>query len=407
MQTQTTRRYYGWYIALTLAVTETISWGIIYYAFTVFITPMEAELGWSRAQLTGGFSLALLVMSAMAYPVGAWIDRHGARLLMTAGSILASLLVIAWSQVTDITMFYFIWIGLGVCAAAVLYEPAFAVIATWFVQRRTRALAIITFAAGLASTIFVPLSDALLIRLGWRDAVWVLGIFLAVTTILPHALVLRRRPADLGLIPDGQPKNPARPTAISLSAVLHSRIFWLLTLAFCLASLAATAIRVHFIPFLIDNNVNPSTAAVASGAIGLMQVVGRVIFAPLESRVSGHMMVSGIFALVAAAMFALVFGTSLWSIIFFIVVFGAAYGATTLARVAILAELFGATHFGRISSIMTIFLTLASTFAPFGAGLLYDYFGSYEPVLWIIIVLGFAASAVAFIGLKGRLAAEV
>lgn len=401
-QTPITRRYYGWYIALTLAVTETISWGIIYYAFTVFITPMEAELGWSRAQLTGGFSLALLVMGGMAFPVGAWIDRHGARLLMTIGSILASLLIIAWSQVTDITMFYLIWVGLGVCAAAVLYEPAFAVVATWFVQHRTRALAIITFAAGLASTIFVPLSDALLIRLGWRDAVLVLGIFLAMTTILPHALVLRRRPADLGLIPDGQPKNPARPAAVSLSVVLHSRIFWLLTLAFCLTNLSAIAIRVHFIPFLIDSGINASTAAAASGAIGLMQVVGRVIFAPLESRVSGHMMVSGIFALEAAAIFVLLLGPSLAVIGIFIVVFGATYGATTLARVAILAELFGATHFGRISSVMAVFLTLAGTFAPFGAGLLYDYFGSYQPILWIIIVLGLAASAVAFIGLKDR-----
>jgi hypothetical protein len=71
--------FYGWRIVGALAVTETISWGIIYYAFTVFITPMERELGWSRAEMTGGFSLALLIMGAMAYPVGGWVDKHGAR----------------------------------------------------------------------------------------------------------------------------------------------------------------------------------------------------------------------------------------------------------------------------------------------------------------------------------------
>jgi MFS family permease len=404
MPTPSNRRYYGWYITLTLAITETISWGIIYYAFSVFITPMETELGWSRAQLTGGFSLALLVMGGMAFPVGSWIDRHGARLLMTVGSILASLLVVAWSQVTDITLFYLIWIGLGVCGAAVLYEPAFAVIATWFVRHRTRALALVTFAAGLASTIFVPLSDALLVRLGWRDAVLVLGIFLALTTLPLHLLVLRRRPDDLGLLPDGEAKtiNATRPAAraISLSEVLHNRFFWLLTLAFCLSALTATAIRVHFIPFLIDSGVNASTAAFASGAIGLMQVVGRLIFAPLDSHVSGRVMVSGIFALEAVAIFILLLGPSLWIIGLFIMVFGAAYGANTLARVSILAELFGSSHFGRISSVMAIFLTLAATFAPFGAGLLYDFFGSYQPVLWVIILLGFAASVVALLGLK-------
>src|SRR5438105_286236 len=98
--------YYGWYIAVTLAVTETISWGIVYYSFSVFLTPMQADLKWSRAEITGGFSLALLVMGAMAFPVGAWVDRHGPRLLMTAGSITASLLVLAWSQVTNQTLFY-------------------------------------------------------------------------------------------------------------------------------------------------------------------------------------------------------------------------------------------------------------------------------------------------------------
>src|SRR5215213_8159844 len=105
--------YYGWYITITLALTETISWGIVYYSFSVFLSPMEANLGWSRAQLTGGFSLALLVMGAMAFPVGTWIDWHGPRLLMTIGSIAASLLVIAWSQVTTLTAFYLIWAGLG------------------------------------------------------------------------------------------------------------------------------------------------------------------------------------------------------------------------------------------------------------------------------------------------------
>ncbi len=389
-------RYYGWYIIATLAITETISWGVIYYAFTVFIAPMERELGWSRTQLTGGFSLALLVMGGMAFPVGYWIDRHGPRLLMTAGSIVASLLVVAWSQVSDVTTFYLIWIGLGLCAAAVLYEPAFAVVAAWFVRRRSAALALITFAAGLASTIFVPLSDAFLGLFGWRDAILVLGLFLAVTTIPLHALVLRRRPQDLGLYPDGEATPVTRPAArdLAISDALRSRFFWLLTLAFSLSYLAAQAIRVHFIPFLIDSGINASTAAIASGSIGLLQVAGRVVFAPLDTRVSGRVMVGGIFALQAAAMFTLLLGSSLWVVGVFVVVFGASYGAKTLARASIIAELFGSSHYGRISSVMTIFLTLAGTAAPVGAGLVYDRFGSYEPVLWTIAALALAAASV-------------
>src|SRR5690606_4188540 len=130
-------------------------------------------------------------------------------------------------------------------------------------------------AAGLASTIFVPLSDMLLRNFGWRQSVLTLGIFLAATTIPLHALVLRRRPADLGLLPDGEANalQPATATIhFSLSDALHTRFFWLLTLAFSLAYLASNAIRVHFIPFLIDSGMDASAAALASGSIGVMQV---------------------------------------------------------------------------------------------------------------------------------------
>ena len=195
--------YYGWYITITLAFTETISWGILYYSFSVFLNPMQADLKWSLSELTAGFSIALLTTGLLAFPVGAWIDRHGPRLLMTIGSITASVLVIAWSRVTNLAAFYGIWVGIGACAATVLYEPAFTVIAQWFIQKRSAALATVTFAAGLASTIFLPLSDALLRAYGWRTAVLIFGLFLALTTIPLHALILRRHPDSLGLLPDG------------------------------------------------------------------------------------------------------------------------------------------------------------------------------------------------------------
>jgi MFS family permease len=393
--------YYGWYIAVTLAVTETISWGIIYYSFSVFLTPMQASLGWTRSELTGGFSLSLLVAGAMAFPVGAWIDKHGPRLLMTIGSIAASVLVIAWSQVTDKTTFYLIWAGLGASAAAVLYEPAFAVIAQWFSQRRGTALAIITFAAGFASTIFLPLSDALLRTFGWRTAVLLLGIFLAVMTIPLHSLKLRRHPHELGLLPDGLDKQstdraPAR-RDVSFRKALQGRVFWLLTFSFALASLAAAAIRVHFIPFLIGSGIDSSTAAFATGAIGIMQVAGRVVFAPLERRWSSSVIVIGVFALQASGMAILLVGQAPLMIGLFIIIFGAAQGATTLARPSILAELYGSSHYGRIASIMAVFLTLANTSAPLGASLIFDKIGSYQPVFWIALVLASIAATVALI----------
>ena len=394
--------YYGWNIAVVLAITETVSYGVMIYAFTVFITPMEAELGWSRGQLSGAFSLFLLITGMCAIPVGYWLDKHGSRLLMTAGSIGATCLVLLWSGVNTFPEFMAIMALMGFCGAAVLYEPAFAVIATWFVHRRGTAMAVVTFVAGFASTIFIPLSDALLVAFGWRQTVFILGILLGAITIPLHALVLRRKPTDLGLQPDGAANTvkQAEKPSVSIRAVLRSRYFWVLTLAFSLSTLSISAVRVHFIPLLISVNIHPSSAALASGAIGVMQVVGRMIFAPVERHFSSKTMVIGVFGLLTISLGILLAGSSPGHLVMFVALFGMAIGTFTLARPLIVADTYGAAFYGRISSAMVIFITLTGTTAPFAAGIIFDLFGSYEPML--LFVTGISLLAVILIWVLPR-----
>ncbi len=392
------KAHYGWRIALALAVTETASYGVLYYAFAVFLAPMERELGWSRAELTGAFSLSFLVMAALAYPVGAWVDRHGPRALMTVGSIGASFLVIAWSQVERLSDLYLIWAGIGVCAAAVLYDPAFAAIAQWFDTRRNTALTIVTFAAGFASTIFLPLSHTLLQAWGWRGAVFGLGVILAGITIPLHALVLRRRtnrpgaPAGAGRVGPRAP-HVNTPPGVGFEQALSQRLFWLLTLGFGLAALSASAIRLHFIPVLTAAGMDPGLAATATGMIGVTQVLGRLLFAPLERWFPGRQLLVGIFGVQSLATALLFIGQTTLPAVGFIALFGAAQGAATLARPAILAEVYGAANYGRISSVMSMLLTLTATAAPWAASLIYDAQQSYGLVLGLVAGLSLAATA--------------
>ena len=337
--------YYGWTIALTLAITEAVSYGVMVYAFPVLLTPMEAELGWTRAEISGAFSLSLLITGVFAFPVGYWLDKHGARLLMTVGSIGATATVLLWSSVETLPEFVAIMTLMGFCGAAVLYEPAFAVVAAWFARRRGTAITVMTLIAGFSSTIFIPLTDALLVAFGWRQAIFILGIALGVITIPLHALVLRRRPADLGLQPDGAAhaavEHEATPP-VSLRAVLRSRYFWILTLAFSLSTLSISAVRVHFIPLLISAKVHASAAALASGAIGLMQVVGRLIFAPAERRFSSKTMSIAVFVLLSASLAVLLLGKSPLLIVVFVALFGMAIGTHTLSRPLIIADSYDA-----------------------------------------------------------------
>ena len=400
--------YYGWVIAGTLAVTETTSWGVLYYAFAVFLVPMQEELGWSRTAVTGAYSLGLLV-SALAAPLaGRWLDRHGPRGLMTLGSMAGAVLLLGWAAVEDLLVFYLVWVGIGLAMAATLYEPAFAVLAKWFERSRARALLLVTLAGGLASTIFLPLSAWLVETQGWRGALLTLAAVLAILTVLPHALVLRRRPEDLGLLPDGiEPtRSPPEDTArmanelrterrsVPLGAALRGPAFWLLVAALFLGTLSQAAMYVHLIPYLAEKDYRLGSAATLTGLIGVSQVFGRVVVTFLEGRLPRDAVTAGIFALQAAALVVLIAWPSPLGVLMFVLPFGAASGAVTLARASAVADFYGPAHYGSIGGVVGMFVTGARTLAPVGAGAMSTALGGYVPVLWTL-VSGSALAAIA------------
>jgi len=382
------RLYYGWVLVGVLSLTETISYGILSYAFPVFLQPMERELGWSRVEMTGAFSLALLVSGVVAIPFGRWVDRHGARVLMSAGSLAAALLVLAWARVGSLPAFYAIWIALGFAQAAVLYEPAFAVIATWFVRHRGRALTVLTFLAGFASVIFLPLSSRLVETLGWRSALVALAVILVIGTFLPHVLLLRRRPADLGLVPDGgivavEGAPAVHPeTSVSTRDALRSRSFRWLAAAFFLSSLTTSAVFVHLIPALTEWGYAPAFAATATGMIGTLGLPGRLVFTPLGTRWSRPGVTAGILALQAAGLAVLLATSGRGGVWAFVILFGAGFGAITPARAALVAEYYGAANYGSISGVLALILAVARAAAPVGSSVLYTAAGGYSAVLW-------------------------
>lgn len=388
------RVYYGWVLLSAISITEVISWGILYYAFTVFIAPMQAELGWSREVLTGGYSLALLCSGIAAVPVGWWLDRHGPRLLMTVGSCLGSLLLVAWSQVATLSTFYLIMAGIGLAMAAVLYEPAFALIATWFRQRRGRALTILTFFGAWASLLFIPLSAQLVLHLGWRMALVILAVILAGITIPLHAVVLRRAPQDLGLRPDGAPADAAgSPSAVPvepqvpLGMALRDADFWWFTLAFAVSTFATVTLTVHLLPYLTEQQIPPASAATVTGLFGLMSLAGRLLIGPLGERYPRKIVTAGLMGMQALGVILLVLYPTLLGAVVAIALFGAGSGTLTIMRAALLAESYGSAHYGSINGAMSFGLTLARTLAPIGATLLAGQFGGYRSLLWLLVGL--------------------
>src|SRR5579884_1354105 len=393
--------YYGWVMLFTVSLTEMFSWGILYYAFTVFLRPMRTSLGWSTTELTGAFSLALLCSSGAALPIGYWLDRHGTRWLMTLGSCAASLLLLAWATVENLTLFYLIWIGLGLAMATVLYDPAFALVATWFRQQRARALTILTFIAGFASVIFVPLAQWLIQVRGWRMALVILALLLATLTIPLHALVLRRRPQDLGLVPDGMAVSASASSppleqerSIPMKTALRESSFWWITTAFTLSTLTVGAIVVHLVPFLIDRGYSASFAASSVGLIGIMALPGRLVFTLLGEHLPRRLVAALLFLLQAVALPLLLLVPTVVGVFCFVAFFGAGFGAITPARAALIADHYGSEYYARINSVVGLFVTGARAVAPVAAGMMYDLLRTYPPIFWVLTGLSGLAGGV-------------
>ena len=139
-----------------LSLAQLISWGSIFYMFSLVLEPLERDLGLSRAQVSLAFSLGLLAEGLMAYPVGRWIDRGHERAVMTVGSVLAALCLLLHSRVTSLAGLYAVWLGLGVAMAAVLYSPVFALVTRRFPHDFRRAIITLTFKGGLPAQCSFP-----------------------------------------------------------------------------------------------------------------------------------------------------------------------------------------------------------------------------------------------------------
>jgi len=382
-----------WEIVAALSVTETVSWGILYYAFAVFLLPMQRDLGFSAAELTGAFSVALLVSGAAGIAVGRHLDRHSPRALMTLGSIAGTGLVLALSQVDGLVALYAIWVALGLVMAAVLYEPAFTVLAKHFDEpsERRRAMTAMTLVAALASFIFMPLAQALVDAHGWRDALVMLAAILAVVTVPLHALVLRppaRSPAA------STPPDAPGPS-IGAGEALRSPPFWLLSTAFFLASLATIAMTVHAIPFLIEQGHSAAFAAFAVGLVGVSQIPGRLLFAPLAGRLRRPEATAAAFVLIACGILMIVSVAATCGVVAGLVVLGMGNGMCTLARATAIADLYGGRAYGTIASVAASMTTTARASGPVAAALVAAALG-YDALLWTLVVIAALAAALAY-----------
>jgi MFS family permease len=361
------RSGHGRRIVAALAVTQTIGYGVLYYAFSVFLIPMARDLHATNAQIAAALTLSILIAALCAPLVGRRLDARGGRGLMTAGSLLGAVAVLAWSRVENLPQLYAVFAAIGVACAMVLYESAFAVIVSWFdgpthARGRANALLAVTVVAGFASSIFLPLTGLLVERYGWRHALVVLALIYGVAAIPLHALVVRRR------TPTEQEPARAQERAEIVKAATRRRPFWLLVIAFTANGGAVAVIAVLLITYLVHLGHAPVLAATLAGLLGVLSVTGRLITTGLQTRMPAALIAATIFAFqgVAAVLLPLV-GRTVPGAIGAVLLFGLGFGIASITLPHLLVGRYGTAAYASLSGRIAAFSVADKALAPLGA----------------------------------------
>jgi len=371
---------------------QVVSWGTLYYGFPLFVLPMQQEFGWSLTLMNGALSAGLLVSGLCTYGVGAWIDRHGGRALMTAGSVGAALLLAVWSQVTSIALFYGIWLLLGVCLSAILYEPAFMVVGRHFGSDARRAITTMTLIAGFASTVGIPLIETLLANYPWRSVLLVLAALHLVICVPIHYWFVppRGTPVAHATI-SAADEQDAR---VVMRRRLRDPVLWGMVLWFTAYSATAAGLVFQLVPSQKALGVPSATLLTAVALIGPSQVAGRIGMMWLGERADLRVLGALTTGLIPISILILILSPpTLPGLALFAVTFGMANGITTILRGVAPGEWLGREHLGRTMGLIGTPMLVMTALAPLVTAAVWSASGSVHVMQWTVFAIALCGAA--------------
>lgn len=369
-----------------LGIGQICSWGAFYYAFPMLALAMQQELGWTKSDLYGALTLGLLISAMLSYPVGIAIDRGYGRSVMAAASVATAVLMILWSFVQTLAVFYFIAAGIGALQAAILYEPAFAILARRVGPMHSRAgMTSITLWGGFASTVFIPFEQFLLDGWGWRASLWVLA---SVNLLCAIGYVYFVRP-ERDVVHTSQASDHAANRTRDKNIVreaLQGPVFWLLLIALTIYAAMMSTFTFHMYPLLQEKSISTIEVVQIIAVIGPAQVLGRLLVsrfaATLSMRMLGSILV-GIFPFAFALL--LPESDSYWLLVGIFGIYGLTNGIFTIVRAQVVPEMLSPHAYGALNGLLTIPVTIARAVGPLAAAWLWAIDQSYHIVIVAIV----------------------
>jgi MFS family permease len=392
--------------------------GLYYYGFSIFFLPLSRDLGLSRAATSLVFSLARAQGAFEAPVAGYFMDRYGPRPLMILAIVMTSIGHMMLSGVQSYLALLLVYMGLVSLSYHAGFMDAPMVVAnTWFIRRRTMAMALISGSVGVGGFALTPLLSAAVNAYGWRNAAFGNGVVFLIAG-LPLALLVRRSPESMGLRPDGDPPIAVRVHAqpehasgaheeadFTLAAAMRTAPFWLLTIATGARVIILSAITVHYVPIMVWRGLTAQRAAAFLAVQAFLSLPSHVLFGWIADRVNKPRLMSVCMLLAMASALALIFVKEEWGILLFLPLFGMVE-YTFPVNWSTVGEFFGRKNFAKIRGAMTFIQTWGNVIGPVIAGAIYDRTHSYLGLLWLSVTLLLLAGALYAVVVKPSLNAQ-
>ena len=355
---------------LLLAIGETLAWAAIFYSFPAMLLRWEADLGWSKAELTGAVTLAILA-AALASPLaGRVIDRGHGALLMTGSAVLGGVGLAGLAVVQVLWQFYAVWLAIGRATAGALYDPCFSLVTRARGAKAKGGIIFITLVAGFAGTVSFPSVYWLSEAFGWRVCAAVFAGVM-ITVVAPIFWVAVR------MLERGMPVVTKGEAAAMPRLRLHgSAVFWLLAGALAFVALVQSAVMQHLLPILREGGISDASAVLAASFIGPMQVAGRLVMVAVDRLVSHFVLMLAVIVMLGASVLMLqMLGGSLGMLAGFVILHGCAKGTVSILRPLITRDILGEAHFGAKSGALALPFLAASACAPYLGALIWGVGG--------------------------------
>ena len=401
--------FYGWVIIAVAFVTMGIGVNAR-TAFSLLFPPILQEFGWERGVTAGAFSFGFVVSAILSPSLGKLMDRYGPRLQMEVGVVaVAAGLFLAPFVTRPWHLYATLGVLVGGGSVCLAYTGHSFFLPNWFVRRRGLALSVAFAGVGVGSIILLPWVQTLIARAGWRTACWTLGIVVLVL-LAPLNLLVRRRPEDLGLQPDGDRAAPGGGAAASSNvvdtawaavdwtlarAMRTARFWWIFAGYFC-ALYAWYAVQVHQTKYLVEIGFGASEAAWALGVVSLAGIPGQIALGYVSDRI-GREWVWTVGSLGFVACYGALVAlqqTPTHALLYLMILTQGmlGYGLTSVIA-AIPAEIFQGRHYATIFGVLMLAAIAGGAAGPWLTGVLHDTQGSYTAAWWIAIACSAVSGA--------------